>query len=58
MPLVLRFYFPFRCCYGGQLKRKFPTVQQTLDLWSSMKIFALCLKLLKREKEVLFSTDL
>lgn len=58
MPLVLRFYFPFRGCYGGQLKREFPIVQQTPDLWSSMKIFALCLKLLKREKEMLFSMDL
>ena len=54
MPLVRRFYFLFRCCYGVRLKRKFPTVQQTADLWSSRKIFALCLRLLRGKKKYRF----
>lgn len=62
-PLALKVYafgtevlFSLSMPLWGTFKRKFPPVQQTPDLRSSVTMFALCLKLLKRKK--MFSMDL
>ena len=63
--LALKFYafgtevlFSFLMLLWSMVEEKIPYVQQTPDLWSSRKIFALCLKLLKREKEISLSLNL
>lgn len=57
-PLALKVYafgtevlFSLSMSLWGTFKRKFPPVQQTQALRSSVTMFALCLKLLKRKKK-------
>lgn len=49
--------FPLSGLLWGDVEEEILIAQLTPDLWRSVEIFALCLELLKREKEV-FSADM
>lgn len=57
MPLVLRFYFPFRCCYGGRSRGnslQFNRLQIYGAVWQCLPCVSNCW----RGKKKMFSMDL